>query len=705
MLVLRSVKLKNFLSHPETVLEFAGERRVLIDGKSGAGKSGIVEAVIWGLYGKGRADNRFLVRSGEEKGEVELLLQNGDTHYRVTRAITVSGKQAVTLESSNDGEEYEPVQVTGIKGAQEWIENSLLHASYTLFINSIAYPQDNSDNFVKQSASKRKDLLLEIAGSTDFDTYYNRAKDKLALEEEALARISGRLEDKKTVAKMGAGLKEKISDYQGKIERSEATLIEKRKETEALNTILVQLRDVDRRMASLNEASKRQVNTITGIQNTIKNAEIKVNEINALNLEELEAKAKILTPLATKTRLNELRAVTEKAAEWNKLMGEVIRSKPREYDYTTDIQNLTREMMQIVRGTDTHCPALNNQVCDRLEKQLQTQTAYFEEQIVQKRALREKQEKELGEYTKLIESMGVCPVVDWEGIKAAEQEMADYHDLTNRIFAARATKESLSGYEGALIVERERLVMAEKDLLETKKEIMEVAKLLEGQNLSMVEGKNGVLQNEILQIEREIRDFTGLVAESKAIFQMATEALAAIQELDSQASGHRERIEALKAVKEAFGSKGIKTVVIDYFVPKLEERINEVLSQLSEFRVEIDTQREGSDEDSVIEGLFINIIDSRGQIMEFNSYSGGEKLKVIVSISEALSSLQNTGFRILDELFVGLDQESTDGFAEVLGKVQNRFQQMICVSHLQSIKDMFDDRVEVVKLNGLSSIA
>lgn len=705
MLVLRSIKLKNFLSHPETVLEFDGERRVLIDGKSGAGKSAIVEAVIWGLYGKGRADNRFLVRSGEEKGEVELNLFNTDTYYRVTRTVTASGKQAIVIEWSNDGEEFEPVQVTGVKGAQEWIEGSLLHASYTLFINSVAYPQDNSENFVKQSASKRKDLLLEIAGGADFEIHYNRAKDKLALEEEGLARISGRLEDKKVVAKMGEGLPEKIALNQATVERCEASIAEKRKEIEQVNVLVAKAADVTRQIYDKEMVIRRCTETISNLVRGMNEATRKTKEIEEMNLDDLEAKAKTAKPLELKTRLTDLRAVTERAATWQKLMTELMAKKPKERDYTSDIDSLTKQMMQIVRGSDTSCPSLAGKVCERLERQVQSQTAFFEQQISEKRALREQQEKDLATYAQLVTDLGTCPTPDWEQIKAVEEAIAEFNTLKNKIFEVRALKESCANLYTSLAQDKERLEASNKELLEAHKDKAELVKQADTNNLAAIEGRLNVLKSEVVVLERESRDAGSVVVESKTILQMATEALKTIQELEEQASAHKARINALKAVKEAFGSKGIKTVVIDYFVPKLEERINEVLSQLSEFRVEIDTQRGGSDEDSVIEGLFINIIDSRGQTMEFNSYSGGEKLKVIVSISEALSSLQNTGFRILDELFVGLDQESTDGFAEVLGKVQNRFQQMICVSHLQSIKDMFDDRVEVIKLNGSSTLA
>ena len=104
-----------------------------------------------------------------------------------------------------------------------------------------------------------------------------------------------------------------------------------------------------------------------------------------------------------------------------------------------------------------------------------------------------------------------------------------------------------------------------------------------------------------------------------------------------------------------------------------------------------------------MEGLFINIYNEAGEEFDFNNYSGGEKLKITVAISEALAELQRISFRVLDELFVGLDDESTQSFAEIVDTLQSRFSQLICISHLPNIKDAFAERLTVVKQNGIST--
>jgi len=93
-----------------------------------------------------------------------------------------------------------------------------------------------------------------------------------------------------------------------------------------------------------------------------------------------------------------------------------------------------------------------------------------------------------------------------------------------------------------------------------------------------------------------------------------------------------------------------------------------------------------------------------GQEFDFDNFSGGEKLKIIVAISEALADIQKVNFRVMDEIWIGLDEESTERFADVMDTIQKRFGQLLCISHLRNIKDIFDDKITVVKTNGTSRL-
>ena len=90
--------------------------------------------------------------------------------------------------------------------------------------------------------------------------------------------------------------------------------------------------------------------------------------------------------------------------------------------------------------------------------------------------------------------------------------------------------------------------------------------------------------------------------------------------------------------------------------------------------------------------------------MPYESFSGGEKVKISVAINEALAELTKINFRVLDETVVSLDNESTQKFLEALTRIQETVSQVICVSHIPEIKDMFDEKINIIKTNGDSRL-
>ena len=138
---------------------------------------------------------------------------------------------------------------------------------------------------------------------------------------------------------------------------------------------------------------------------------------------------------------------------------------------------------------------------------------------------------------------------------------------------------------------------------------------------------------------------------------------------------------------------------------KFKDRINEVLSTLSDFRIRLDTQREKIDGEGVVEGLFIKIYNELNEEMDYDNYSGGEKVRIMMAITEGLASLtKKAGFRLMDEAIYALSADMTADFAEVILKLQQKYPQVLAISHLEEIKALFEDTLLIKKNNGISTI-
>lgn len=698
MVLIKNIKIKNFLSHSDTVIDLAPGQKVLLDGKSGSGKSSVLDGIIWCLYGESRGDNRNLVKKGSKSATVELTLVSGDILYKIERSTTDKGKNSLSILECLDGVNFTPVAYTGLKDAQNWIEETLLKASYTLFINSIAYPQDNTNNFVKQTAAKRKDLLLEIASVKDFDLYYSRAKGALDLKNEERIRLLAEIESNES---MSDALKIDLVDEEktkGEIQALEKDLEVCKEKLNKLEHDLADAFSAEENIKNLYVREETQKDEENEINNDIKIKETLLADLKKIDIKDLKKKA-----LELRQKEEEKESLSkrihedyERSMKINALMAD----KPIERDYESEIADLNKRLIPLIKNTSV-CPAGDG--CPFV-KPFKDEISHYEEMINQKKEKMNEQAIALKEYQIKLAALGAPSVTEEERTRYGilEKEIKALEGVKEWLAKAESSLDRIPSIESELEALRGRLVISEKRLAAVAIEIAEQKKLIEQKtNLNHERGK----------FLNSINGITGKISYLVVSLKMSINARERISKMASDSEEKRKKlqevdlsIKALLSIKEAFGSKGLKAVAVDYLIPRLEDKINEILSQLSDFRVRLDTQKSTASGEGTVEGLYINIINDRGEELDYSNYSGGEKLKITVAISEALASLQRVGFRILDELFVGLDEESTENFAMIMGKLNERFSQMLCISHLRNIKDIFEEKIFISKVNGTSIV-
>lgn len=701
MILLGSVQLKNFLSHKDTTIDFAQHKKVLLDGVSGSGKSSVIDAILWGLYGKSRtSNNRSLIHTGAKEASVEVeLIQYGDndiTYIKIHRGVNTRGKHYLkVLESRPKNTNYKLVPTAGVKDTQDFIEQHILHASYTLFINSICYPQDNVESFVKQSAGNRKDLILEIIRAGDYDSYLKKSKEVYTSTKTEIGKIEVATATHERTITEESEEADKLPEY----EKADTKFKDEIKDLDTARQMLSKeneleqvqretLRHKEKDLSDINNELDLFPDQILKLQEQIDN--LGKDDEDIFKAGEIEAEKKELA------RLKELKKVAE---EWSKKYLPLLEEAPSEHNYDTDIDKINEQIIKIMEENQTFCPEIGR-VCPTLEKQLQKSTAFLNEQLEQKQKQKQEQEVAVKAYNDKIKALGEQPKTPIDAnetsIRQLEEkiirsEKHDYLVETKR----KSLEESITNYSADLKKAKESQTTIKKEIEDIKSKLSdrdiqhELSEMNAKYNATNMEYTQNLQQLTIAQQAKKRVD------EAKAQFKA----------LEKEKTSLEENLEHLELVVEAFGPNGVKAIVIDHVIPRLEDRINEVLSKLSDFRVELDTQKSGVKEETIIEGLFINIVNPQGEKLDFNNYSGGEKMRIIVAIAEGLADLsKHIGFRILDEAIVGLDQETAEGFSDVILDVEDRFEQLICISHLQNIKDMFEDKIHITKVNGVSTI-
>ncbi len=171
-------------------------------------------------------------------------------------------------------------------------------------------------------------------------------------------------------------------------------------------------------------------------------------------------------------------------------------------------------------------------------------------------------------------------------------------------------------------------------------------------------------------------------------------------------------IERYKTLERAFGKNGVPALLIEQAVPEIEEQANELLQRLSNGTMSLRMNTQGtykSKKDEVKETLEIMITDLYGT-REYEMFSGGEAFRINFSIRLALSRLlaNRAGSRlqtlVIDEGFGSQDDEGRARLAEAITAVQNDFEKILVITHLNELKERFPSRIEVEKTENGSSV-
>ncbi|HZY41178.1 MAG TPA: SbcC/MukB-like Walker B domain-containing protein, partial [Anaerolineae bacterium] len=161
----------------------------------------------------------------------------------------------------------------------------------------------------------------------------------------------------------------------------------------------------------------------------------------------------------------------------------------------------------------------------------------------------------------------------------------------------------------------------------------------------------------------------------------------------------------------AFSKKGVPAMIIEAAIPEIEDEANALLSRITGGRMHLrfDTQRETVKGDTV-ETLDIKIADELGT-RPYENYSGGEQFRVNFAVRIALSKLlaRRAGAQlqtlVIDEGFGALDSAGRDRLVEAINVIQDDFQRILVITHLDELKDAFPVRIEVTKTSEGSQIS
>ncbi len=256
------LKMRNFMCYRDNVpvLDFTGIHLACLSGDNGNGKSAIIDAITWALWGKSRADSDDeLIHTTQSEMEVEFEFQVSEQLYRIIRKRarpkrrTGAGQSSLEFQISN-GDGFRPITGNTISLTQQEIIN-VLHMDYDTFINSAYLRQGHADEFTRQQPAKRKEVLGSILGLDIYDHLEEQAKDQVKQFEADNAQIETMLQDIAAELAQKPAFETELEQttqalltIDAAAQKHEATLNKLRQQKDALETKKTQLDELETRL-------------------------------------------------------------------------------------------------------------------------------------------------------------------------------------------------------------------------------------------------------------------------------------------------------------------------------------------------------------------------------------------------------------------------------------------------------------------------
>ena len=405
MILFEKVRWKNFLStgNQYSEINFNAASTTLIVGVNGSGKSTVLDALTFSLFGKPfrKINKAQLINSTNEKDcRVDVEFSLGTTSWKVSRGIKPN-----IFEIYRDDKLLD--QSANANDQQKWLEQNVLKMNYKSFTQIVILGSSNFVPFMQLTATNRRDVIEDLLDIKIFTSMNNIIKDKIRQSKEEI----------KTFELKKESLNDKVSMQERFIEEVESRGKENISEKEGKIKVLKV--EIGAHMEH-NQLKESQVEDLTKEQETLIGAGEKLLKLNTLkgkishNVASVTKEHKFFTqntvcPTCTQDidedfRINKIDDAQTKAKElqsgFKKLEEAIKTEQERERQFTT----LSKEITKLTHGiskNNTRVSGCQRQVKE-LEFEIQTLTSQIENRSVEHDKLETYKENLQGTYDELV---------------------------------------------------------------------------------------------------------------------------------------------------------------------------------------------------------------------------------------------------------------------------------------------------------------
>ena len=279
MILFNSIKWRNFLSTGNQFIEIKLDKHpsTLIIGENSAGKSTILDALCFCLFGKAfrNINKPQLVNSINQKNcLVETEFTIGKRHYKITR-----GMKPGIFEIHQDNNLLS--QDAAIRDYQKYLEDKILKLNYKSFTQIVILGSASFTPFMQLPQGSRREVIEDILDIQIFSVMNNILKTRIITQKDLIKEAENKIELSKQKAKLQQDYIEQLEQNQKKRNESinesiEKQLIEIKEITENTNVLTEEYNSLRQLVEHENKIQNNKIRMV----DIYKSLQLKLKKLN-----------------------------------------------------------------------------------------------------------------------------------------------------------------------------------------------------------------------------------------------------------------------------------------------------------------------------------------------------------------------------------------------------------------------------------------
>ncbi len=667
----------NMFSYGENnVIEFDNMKGAIgIFAPNHAGKSAILDSLAYCIFDKCSRTKMAaaVINNKKNNFKCKLNFEIDGVDYFIERRgkRKKDGGARVDVDFWMIGEDGNPIS---LNGDQRVYTNKNIRGylgNYDDFALTALSVQNNNTGFIDKTQTEKKDLLAQFLDISVFEELYHYANEEIKdvqvlLKDFKNTDFSQKLHEENI-------LQESLKKNYSEIEKEKSNLLKDEK------TVNKKIIEYTSKMITLDPEVPESPDALQAeLKSLAKDISTSESKLNKYSKYTVENKSEFLDVSNNLKKLNK-----EKISSDNSLYNNKNKSLVK-LNHKIDLMKIkVKNKLETVNQLHCHEYDPDCEYCSNNSFVKSAEKA--REELPKLKLESEKLLKDKKILEKDILTLSNAPT-DLKNLTALESKLATIKQYQSEIKVKTVQRQSEISTKKARKIEVERLI---EKYHENRRSILANKRV--GEKILLKESELEEVKESLSQVNSKLQQsFSDISVCQKTIENI----------LDSIERAHdlEERLKAYEYYLNAIQRDGVPYELISEILPYVEEEVNLILSQITDFSIQFET-----------DGRNINtfIVYSDDERWALEMTSGMEKFVSSLAIRVALinvSNLPRPNFLAIDEGFGNLDSGNLNSIFSLFDYLKLNFSFMIVISHIDLMKDATDNILEITQTKGYSQV-